>query len=97
MVSVEELDAQIPEFLEQFLVGLGRELPAYTDDTHLIADLMLDSLDFLALVSELELFWGIVVSDADMSIERFVTIGRIRAFVHAAVMGNDREASAAGL
>lgn len=85
MVTENPLDARLDSLLAQFLAevaGPGGE--SFTDETDLVTDLMLDSLDFVSLIAELEAAFGIAVPDEDATVHRFGTVGAIRGYVHEA-------------
>ena len=87
MVSAAELDEQITSLIRRFLAeAVGRPDEEITDDTDFIADLMLDSLDFVALIGEIESRWGLRVPP-DTGIRSLGTVGAVRGFVHEALAG----------
>lgn len=83
MVTGNDLDAEITELFDQYLRDvLGEAEPAYTEESDLVADLRLDSLDFVALLAEIETRWDLELADRTDA-QVFVTIGSVRAFIHA--------------
>ena len=85
MVSTELLDEEITGLIRRFLAeAVGRPDEEITDETDFIADLMLDSLDFVALIGELEGRWGLRIG-ADTGIRALGTVGAVRRYVHEAL------------
>lgn len=85
MTAPTELDLQIDEFLDHYLTTTFGEAPAYDESSNFTSELNLDSLDFLSLIAEIEQRWDITIDDLDMTIERFATVAKVRAYVHGAV------------
>ena len=86
MVDDVDLDAEITGLIRRYLTDLvGRPDQELSDDLDLVADLMLDSLDFVALIAELESHWDLRIRDADATLQHFGTIGAIRAYLHRAL------------
>ena len=87
MTDHNRLDQEITTFMDHYLVNvIGRTGHLrYTEDSYLAADLGLDSLDFIGLLSELEQRWNLTISDEDMTVERFATIGAVRSFIRQAM------------
>ncbi len=52
-----------------------------TADSHLLADLNLDSLDLVQLANELEREFAIVINEADITAEHFATAARLESFI----------------
>jgi len=91
MVNGDELDREITELIERFLdEAVGHPGLPVDDGTDLVSDLMLDSLDFVALLSELEERWDLRIPDEDASIQSFATVGAVRAYVRRALGAADQ-------
>jgi acyl carrier protein len=94
MVSNDDLDAEITDLMDEFLRDvLGEAEPAYTDGTDLVADLHLDSLDFVTLMTEIETRWDLELADITDG-RVFATIGSVRAFIRAALTSQAGTAAA---
>jgi acyl carrier protein len=86
MVSARDLESEITDLVHGFLAELtGQGAQPVSDDTDLVADLMLDSLDFLALLTRIEQRWDLKIPDEDTNIENFATVGAVRAYVRRAL------------
>lgn len=77
---------EVERELDQIIRGLtgsayGRPTAALEDGTELVADLMLDSLDFVSLMTEVDERWALDIPDEDISVRRFATVGSLRAYV----------------
>ncbi len=93
MVGNGDLDAEISGLIRRYLTEVvGRPDQELSDDLDLVADLMLDSLDFVALIAELENHWDLRIQDADATLQQFGTIGAIRAYLHRVLGDPTRQA-----
>jgi acyl carrier protein len=82
----EQLDKEISRFLDTFFASVLSELMApYAEDSLLVEDLGLDSLDFATLLAGIEARWDISISDDDVAVHRFSSIAALRAYIRSAV------------
>lgn len=77
MSAVEEVKQLLAELLE-----LGSRADAFRADTLLLGNLPeLDSMAVVAVITELEERYGIVIEDGDIDAETFETLGSLASFV----------------
>lgn len=62
---------------------LGRDASSFDENTDIMNDLKLDSLDIVDLVMSVEDEWGVVVDDAD--IESLRTIGDVVKYIESRI------------
>jgi acyl carrier protein len=80
----EQLDEEITQYLTAFLTSVAVGA-AFSEDTRLVEDLGLDSLDFTALLAGLEARWSVTISEEDIAVDRLSTVAAVRARIHSAV------------
>lgn len=78
------IDEKVTDLIDSFISqGMTVDRVEYTDESTLVGDLGFDSLVFVAFLAALEDSLGIAVPDEEFFIERFATVGAVRAYIKA--------------
>jgi acyl carrier protein len=74
-------DEEISQFLATFFAQITDGPASYSEDTRLVEDLGLDSLDFVTLLTEIEERWSIRISD-QVAAAQLATVASVRGYIH---------------